>query len=94
MKTQTFERRPFDVQAVQVTPDNMAEIAKWCRGEVLENSDKGEQLSRKYITARTTNPRDKRQTQAYLGDWVVKSGNSFKFYTPSAFAKNFVLKKV
>lgn len=92
MKTQKFERKPFTLEAVQVTPDNIEEVAEWCNGEILENRDKGEHMSRKYISAKTTNPRDKRQSQAYLGDWVTKSGRSFKFYTPTAFAKNFTLK--
>ena len=34
METQKFARRQFALEAVQVTPTNMNEVARWCGGKV------------------------------------------------------------
>lgn len=93
VETQNFIRRPFTVKAIQVTPENIEAVAKWCGGEILESEDKGEQLSRRYIKVKTVNPKDRDQSMAFLGRWVLKSGRQFKVYTDAAFRKNFELKE-
>lgn len=90
IKTQKFARKSFPVDAVQVTPENMEDVAKWCAGTIMHDGDKEGHLSRDYISVRVAYPINPRQTQAYLGDWVLKSGKSFKVYTNSAFEKSFV----
>lgn len=89
VQTQEFRRKSFNVQAVQVQPDNMKDVAKWCGGQIMDDGEKEGHLSREYIKVRVAYPINERQTQAYLGDWVLKSGKSFKVYTNSAFEKSF-----
>lgn len=91
VKTQKFLRKSFPVDAVQVSPENIEEVAKWCAGEIKHDGEKEGHLSRDYISVRVAYPINPRQTQAYFGDWVLKSGKSFKVYTNSAFEKSFVV---
>lgn len=83
MKTHKFARKPFYVDAVRVSEANMEEVAAWCEGEILETSDG------RYISVQVYRPINERQTQAFIGDWVLFSGNGFKVYTPKAFDKSF-----
>lgn len=93
VQTQQFVRKSFPVEAVQVTPDNMKDVAKWCVGQIMSDGEKEGHLSREYIKVRVAYPINERQTQAFLGDWVLKSGKSFKVYTNSAFEKSFEAKE-
>jgi len=90
VQTKKFHRKSFPVDAIQVTPENMEQVARWCAGTIMHDGDKEGHLSRDYIKVRVAYPKDERQTQAYLGDWVLKSGRSFKVYTNSAFEKSFI----
>lgn len=89
LPTKKFIRKSFPVDAIQVTPENMQAVAKWCAGTIKHDGEKEGHLSRDYIKVRVAFPINERQTQAYLGDWVLKSGKSFKVYTNSAFEKSF-----
>lgn len=89
VKTEKFARKSFTVDAIQVTPENMKDVAAWCAGTIRKDGEKEGHLSREYIKVRVAYPINETQTQAYLGDWVLKSGNSFKVYTNAAFEKNF-----
>lgn len=89
VETQKFQRKSFAVEAVQVTPENMKDVAEWCAGKVMSDGEKEGHLSREHIKVRVAYPINDRQTQAYLGDWVLKSGKSFKVYTNAAFEKSF-----
>ena len=84
MKTHKFVRRPLYVDAVRVNENNMAEVAEWCSGEVLTDADEGP-----YVKVRVYRPLTVRQSKAFVGDWVLLSGTSFKVYTPKAFDKSF-----
>lgn len=44
-----------------------------------------------YIKVPTRRPINRRQTQAFVGDWIVKSEKGLKAYTAKAFAFNFEL---
>jgi len=77
---------PLFVQAVQVTPENIFEIAGWCDGTVKTDSD-----GKTYIMVATIRPLRERQTQAYVGDWVLKTDVGLKVYTNTAFKRGFVL---
>lgn len=87
MKTAKFIRKPFEVDAVQVTTENINDVAKWCQGEVRTDSD-----GKEFIKVRVMRVIDERQTQAYVGDWVLYAGTGYKVYTPKAFQKSFVEK--
>lgn len=84
LKISKFARRPFFVEAVEVTADNMQEVANWCNGNVSQNS-RGEH----YVKVRVHQSRSERQTQAFPGDWVLYANTGFKVYTPRAFDSNF-----
>lgn len=98
IQPETYERRTFPVEAVRVTDDNMHEVAKWCMGEVETQkrpSKKGEGgyvQEVPYLKVNVLRPLNDRQTMAFVGDWVLKTGTSFKIYTDIAFHKNFVKK--
>jgi hypothetical protein len=85
VQTTRYVRKPFYIDAVQVTDANINDVAKWCGGEVrtADNST--------FVKVRVHRPLNERQTQAFPGDWVLYAGTGFKVYTPKAFNKSFVL---
>lgn len=85
MKIEKFARKPFVVEAVQVTEENMAEVAAWCGGEVRTADKK----ANAYIKLGVYHAINKRQTQAFVGDWVLKMGKGFKIYLEKAMSKTF-----
>ena len=93
VNTIRYARKPFYVDAVQVTAENMEEVAKWCQGEIRTFETAPSELgSRKnnYIKVRVHRPATERQTKAFVGDWVLYAGTGYKVYTPKAFDKDFV----
>lgn len=78
-----FERKTFPVDAVQVTAKNMSQVADWCDGKVTRVGGND------CVKVRVHQPKNKRQTEAYVNDWVVYMGTGYKVYTPSAFANTF-----
>lgn len=86
IETQKYERNPFPVQAVQVDEQNVQDVADWCAGSV--NGPKGAQ----YVKVNVFKPMNDRQTQAFVGDWVLYAeSGGFKVYPDKAFKKNFTL---
>lgn len=83
MDIQKFVRRSFDVRAVQVTEDNLEEVTAWAHGDLQGDGD------RIYISVKVKHPLNKRQTQAFVGDWVLKTQKGFKVYQDEAFKRNF-----
>ena len=94
MELREFVRKPFPVKAVQVTADNMAEVARWCGGQVLTITKEGEAgdgplPARSFVRVPVFQARNDRQQQAYIGDWVLEAERGFKVYTNSAFRNHF-----
>lgn len=93
MQTQKYQRKSFLVDAVQVTEENMEEVAKWCRGTIRTTDSKiAEGLHKepeRYIEVNVLNPYNDRQKQAFPGDWVLFSKNNFKVYLDKGFHKVF-----
>ena len=83
MKTHKFVRKPIYVDAVRVSENNFEEVAKWCDGEIVDGPDG------RYIQVKVHRPAHDRQTQAFLSDWVLASGNGYKVYTTKAFDRSF-----
>lgn len=81
-----FARRPFFVDAIQVTAENLDAVAAWCMGETRTTEQTAEE---KYVKVRVHRPLTERQTKAFVGDWVLYAGTGFKVYTPKAFEKSF-----
>ncbi len=76
--------KPTQVEAVQITPDNMASVAKWCKGEVLTKKDEQGNIV-KYIKVKVWRAQNDNQSQGTVGTWILKRGTGFKVYTDKAF---------
>jgi hypothetical protein len=79
-----YRHKPTYVEAVCVTVENMSDIVEWCKGS-LQQDDK----ATNYVKVGVIRPINMRQTQAYVGDWVLRAGPSFKVYTAKGFEKGF-----
>ena len=84
VQTMQYARKPFVIDAVRVTAENIEEVAEWCEGEVRTKKD-----ASKYIKVAVQRPMNDRQTMAFAGDWVLKAGMGFKVYTQKAFEASF-----
>lgn len=84
VETTKYVRKPFEVEAVQVTEENIEEVKDWCQGTLLVEDN-----NRKFIKVRVARALNERQTKAYPGDWVLYAGTGFKVYTTKAFQKTF-----
>jgi hypothetical protein len=87
MEIQKFVRKPFYVDGIQVTEENMEEVAEWCGGKILVKE--GAWPNGKYIEVDVQQPMSDRQKMAFVKDWVLYSGSGYKVYTPKAFANVF-----
>lgn len=94
MQTTEFTRKPFHVEAVEITLQNAEDVAEWCKGVV-------EEIPYKLIGMTTDLPCVKvpgsgvqkgKLITALLGYWVVKHKESFRVYKPSVFKGTFDLK--
>lgn len=79
-----YVRRSFEVEAVEVTTENLVEVSKWCGGRVRGKEDHGQ-----HIKVKVQSPLNDRQTKAFPGDFVLKHPSGFKVYTPKAFENTF-----
>lgn len=93
IKTDKYMRKPFVIDAVQVTEDNVHEVALWCGGSVMETipeiAEKLGKPAQTFIKVPVSNAINERQTQARPTDWVMRANKGFKVYTNQAFNKCF-----
>ena len=89
MKTEWFTRKPFNVEGVRVTAANMADVAKWCDGKIKTQPASGNKPAANYIEVNVIRPMSPKQTMAFVGNWVLKVGASYKIYTDNAFNDTF-----
>jgi len=91
LKPVKYVRKPFYIDAIQVTTENLNEVAKWCQGEVRWacRDPKGTAEKDAYVKVRVHRPLNERQTQAFVGDWVLYAGTGYKVYTLKAFTNSF-----
>ena len=82
MQTTSYKRKPLLVEAVQVTEENLAEVAIWAAGTVFDSV-------KKHVEIDVIHPLHAKQRRASTGDWVLKSDQGFKIYADSAFKKSF-----
>lgn len=88
MKTETYISVPRTVEAVQVTLENVNEVAEWCGGVVhIWKGRKG--VEKPFIKVDVKHPLGKRQTEGRLGDWILFANDGFKVYTDKAFKKSY-----
>lgn len=86
---QRYTHVPLFVQAVRVTDENMDEVAEWCDGIICAVEEDGKPPV-DYIKVATIRPIRERQTQAFAGDWVLKTETGVKTYNNKAFNKSFI----
>lgn len=99
MDIMQYVRIPFQVDAVQVTAENLAEVAEWCNGEVARvypGQGKSDYVAFKKTRTFSSNDANERVThtnerliKAFVGEWIVKKGDSFKVFPDWAFKNNF-----
>lgn len=82
MQFKTYVRKPFTVEAVEVTEDNIDEIAKMCG--TIETTDRGD----KFI--KVDQEVVKNVTRVYVGFWMTKNGGSIRFYSKRIFTQQFI----
>lgn len=87
LKLIKVERLPVYADSVQVTAENMQEIAEWCNGEIRTTSERGSE--ERYIKVWVQRPLNERQTRAFVGDWVLYASTGFKVYIDAAYKANF-----
>jgi hypothetical protein len=80
-----YQKKTFLVHAREVTEENMEELAQWAGGKVKTN-DKGDKFIK---VTRVANPTYRKQTEAYVGDWILYGQRQWKVYTDKAFRENF-----
>lgn len=94
---ENYTRRPFPVEVVEVTEENLAEAARWCGGEIHtstktvrdDNNVEIEKIKVPYIKVDVYKPLNLRHTKAFVGDRILKSDSGFKVYNAKAFAGGF-----
>lgn len=91
METKQFFRRPFDVNVVEVTPDNAEQVAEWCGGTV----ELGDYKHAKYkiqlpvVKVPGNGPNKGKAVDARIGYFVVEHNGSFRVYRPQQFEQTF-----
>lgn len=85
IKTQRYIRKPLYVDAVRITAANFEEIAAWCQGDIQQEEVPGKSTTKKFIRVRVQNPKNPRQTKAFVGDWILYTETGYKVYTVKAF---------
>jgi hypothetical protein len=91
MKIETHTRRPFDVNVVEVTPENVEQVAEWCGGTVAQ----GEYRHSKYkiqlpvVKVPGNGPHKGKSVDARIGYFVVEHNGSFRVYRPKQFEESF-----
>jgi hypothetical protein len=89
METKKFVRKPFLVDGVQITAENMHQVAAWCQGEVRTSKGTGTHPAAPYVHVRVVMPKSHRQTMGFVGDWVLYAGTGYKVYSDKAFRQTF-----
>lgn len=83
-KTQRARRKDIFVDYVQVTSENMEELARWCKGKIRRTPN-----GAKYIYVNVLYPKEPKQSKAFVGDFLLYSPTGFKVYTERGFHKAF-----
>lgn len=83
MEIKTARRKSFDVEYVVVSEENIEEVRDWCGGAI------GGEGADRFIRLIDKNAMNTRQTKAFIGDYVLKAGTSFKSYGKKPFEKSF-----
>lgn len=93
MDTQKFARRQFALEAVQVTPTNMNEVARWCGGKVAPADYKMMGGIHKMPEGCVLLPKQglkaNKTYKVLIGHWITKHNGQFRTWTLEAFEASF-----
>jgi hypothetical protein len=81
-----------EVQAMQLTAQNLDEVAAWVDGTVIALESKRYETPVTFIGVRVPSPIGREPRYARIGDWVVKFNNSdiiIYIYPNGTFSANF-----
>lgn len=79
-----IEKRPEELHGIQVTAENMEDVAGWCKGWV-ERTDYAV-----WIRVPVPRPKSERMTRAYANDWVVRTRDGMlRIYKNKDLMENF-----
>lgn len=82
---ETYSRRVFTVEAIQVEEGNMSHIATWCGGKVLTTK-----TGVPFVEVPTGKAGVQSHSRAFAGSWVVTGrGGYFSSYSDKAFQRTF-----
>lgn len=84
LEVKKFVQNPLYANAVLVTEENMAELSQWCEGAILSSHE-----GIPFIKVTVIRSKHERQSQAFVGDWVLRTQFGYKVYTPKAFERSF-----
>lgn len=97
MNVGRYTRKPLHVQAIQVTSENMGDVAKWCNGQLTKQvlptfskeAEGREAQPQECIKVPVVRPLNHRLGYAFVGDYVVKSSSNFRVYLEKIFNNTF-----
>jgi hypothetical protein len=91
-----YDRKPFSVLAVQVTFENVNQVAEWCKGAVIKQKTKMLGVETEVPAIRVEGQGDNRGKSfvATLGCYVVELKGSFRVYKPQQFDSSFTKSEV
>lgn len=87
LEVETWERKSFRIQAIEVKSDNMREVAEWCNGEFKAPEAPGR---RAFIAV--PGPRGATIIRAYVGDYITRltTVHSYRVYKAASFKEAFI----
>lgn len=93
METQQAVRKAFPVKVVQVTLQNIEEVAAWCKGtvELRDTRMMGTITQLPVVVIQGMGDNRDKTFEAALGCWVVELRGSFRSYKPIQFEGSFDL---
>jgi hypothetical protein len=85
-----YDRKPFHVVTVQVTPQNAEAVAEWCGGKVVTVPTRmiGATVDMPAVELKAAN--GKKAEVAEIGHWIVERKGTHRAYKPQAFGATFV----
>jgi len=95
MDIQTYLRRGFDVEAVQITLENIDEVAQWCGATIEQRPVRMVNTTALLptISLKGSGVDHANYYLGYLNFWVVKMNKKFRIYKPDQFDRTFVPKQ-
>jgi hypothetical protein len=93
MDVNKYDRKPFTVEAVQVTPQNAEAVAEWCGGKVetVATPMMGTKMDLPAVVV--PGKGSAKDETAQVGSWVVKRKETYRMYKRQAFESSFQLHK-